>query len=79
MIGHWFYLICQGGAGTNDILNAYSVTGIGITKAANIVWHAEQNYLGTNSVYADARTAMTSAATNLYCADSPEVVAVRNA
>jgi Zn-dependent metalloprotease len=30
---YWFYLLCQGGSGTNDLGNSYSVTGIGITQA----------------------------------------------
>jgi len=79
VIGHWFYLLSQGGSSTNDLGNSYNVAGIGITEAANIVWRAEQNYLGVNSQYSDARTAMITAATDLYCANSPEVAAVTNA
>lgn len=79
VMSHWFYLLSVGGSGTNDLSNSYNVTGIGITKAASIVWRAEQNYLGTNSQYSDARTVMITAATDLYCANSPEVAAVTNA
>ena len=79
VIGHWFYLLSVGGSGTNDLSNSYNVTGIGIEKAASIIWRAEQNYLGVNSQYSDARTAMITAATDLFCANSPEVAAVTNA
>ncbi|MFM6924324.1 MAG: M4 family metallopeptidase, partial [Ferruginibacter sp.] len=34
VLNFWFYLLSQGGSGTNDISNAYNVTGIGIDKAA---------------------------------------------
>jgi Zn-dependent metalloprotease len=34
----WFYLLCQGGSGTNDLNNAYAVTGIGIAQARAIAY-----------------------------------------
>ncbi|MDR2423969.1 MAG: M4 family metallopeptidase [Prevotellaceae bacterium] len=75
----WFFLLSQGGSGTNDIGNAYSVTGIGITKAARIVYRAEVSYLTSSANYAQFRNATISAATNLYGANSQEVISVTNA
>jgi len=75
VFSHWFYLLSQGGSGTNDLNNSYSVVGIGIPEAANIVWNAESTgKLLSQSQYSDARTAMISAATELYGASSNEVI-----
>jgi hypothetical protein len=75
----WFFLLSQGGNGTNDIGNAYSVTGIGITKAARIVYRAETSYLTSSANYAQFRNATISAAINLYGQNSAEVIATTNA
>jgi Zn-dependent metalloprotease len=75
----WFFLLSQGGTGTNDLGNAYTVTGIGIEKAAKIVYKAETSYLTSSANYTQFRNASISAATNLYGANSLEVVSVTNA
>jgi Zn-dependent metalloprotease len=36
---YWFYLLSQGGTGTNDKLKTYNVTGIGIDKAVKIAYN----------------------------------------
>ncbi len=61
VLSHWFYLLSQGGSGTNDFANSFSVTGIGIDRAEQIVFQAESNYLHAGATYADARNAMISA------------------
>ena len=76
---YWFYLLSVGGSGTNDIGNAYSVTGIGISKAAAIAFRTLTVYLTSSSVYSDARTYSIQAATDLYGACSAEVIATTNA
>ncbi|MGN6800968.1 MAG: M4 family metallopeptidase [Ginsengibacter sp.] len=79
VLSHWFYLLSQGGSGTNDNYNNYSVTGVGINEAEQIVYQAEAHYLQPGDGYSDARNAMITAATDLYCSNSPEVMAVTNA
>lgn len=79
VLSHWFYLLSQGGSGTNDNSDAYNVNNIGINEAQQIVYQAEAHHLQPGDEYADARNAMKDAATDLYCANSPEVVAVTNA
>jgi len=80
VLGHWFYLLSQGGGGTNDLGNAFTVTGIGIEQAAAIVWNAESTMkLQPASQYTDARTAMINAAVELFGACSGQVVQVTNA
>ncbi|WP_026351237.1 M4 family metallopeptidase [Hymenobacter aerophilus] len=79
VLNYWFYLLSQGGSGTNDIGSAYSVTGQGISNAAKIAYRTESVYLTASSTYAQARTASISAATDLFGAGSAQVTAVTNA
>lgn len=79
VLNFWFYLLSQGGSGTNDISNAYTVTGIGIDKAAAIAYRTNTFYLISTSNYANARTAAIQSATDLYGAGSAEVIATTNA
>lgn len=74
-----YYLLVTGGSGTNDLGNAYTVQGIGINKAEQIIYRTETVYLTPNSKYADWRTACINAATDLYGASSNEVNQVQNA
>jgi hypothetical protein len=79
VLNHWFYLLSVGKSGTNEGGNAYSVTGIGIGAAATIAYRAESVYLWPESQYADARTFTIEAASDLYGAGSPQVMATTNA
>ena len=79
VLNFWFYLLSQGGSGTNDIGSVYSVTGIGIDAAAAIAFRTNTVYLTPNSNYANARTFAIQAATDLYGAGSAEVIATTNA
>lgn len=74
-----FFLLVTGGTGTNDIGNAYNVTGIGLAQADQIIYKTEISGLGPNSTYADWRTASINAATTLYGANSCQVISVTNA
>lgn len=76
---YWFYLLTQGGSGTNDIGNAFNVSGIGMTKAAAIAYRTLTVYLTPTSQYADARYYSIQAAQDLYGPCSPEVIATTNA
>jgi Zn-dependent metalloprotease/uncharacterized protein YjdB len=79
VMNHWFYLLSQGGSGTNDIGHSYSVTGVGINTAADIAYQTEL-MLSSTADYAECRTASINAAYILsgsLC--SPEVIAVRDA
>ncbi|MBS1744549.1 MAG: M4 family metallopeptidase [Bacteroidetes bacterium] len=74
-----FYLLVTGGSGTNDLGNVYSVQGLGLSKADQIIYRTETVYLTPNSKYADWRDACINAATDLYGASSNEVTQVENA
>ena len=81
VLNHWFYILTVGKSGTNNapIPDTYSVTGIGMQKASEIAYLAERDYLTPNATYADARNATIAVANDLYCANSPEAIAVTNA
>lgn len=79
MINYWYYLISQGGSGTNDIGNAYAVNAIGIDHAQQIAFRTESVYLTSSANYSAARTASIQAARDLYGSGSCEEVAVTNA
>ncbi len=76
---YWFYLLAQGGSGTNDHGESYSVSGIGIAKAADIAYNNLTNYLTINSDYIDAYNGSVQAASDLYGVNSNEVQQVKNA
>lgn len=69
----WFYLLCQGGSGVNDKANSYTVSAIGMTKAAKIAFRANTVYFTPNTNYNAARNLSIQAATDLYGACSNEV------
>ncbi|MFV8365634.1 M4 family metallopeptidase [Flavobacterium sp. XS1P27] len=79
VLNHWFYILTEGKTGTNDKGSSYNVTGIGIDKAAKITYRMESVYMTSSSTYANARTYGIQAATDLYGAGSPEVIATTNA
>jgi uncharacterized repeat protein (TIGR01451 family) len=57
----FFYLLAEGGSGTNDGL-IYNVTGIGITNAQRVAYRALTVYATPNTSYQTARSAWVSAA-----------------
>jgi len=76
---YWFYLLAEGGSGTNDSGNSYNVQGIGIDKAAQIAYRNLVSYLNNNSNFQDAKNGSIQAATDLYGSCSDEVQAVISA
>ncbi len=76
----WFYLLTEGGTGTNDKGDAYNVTGIGIEKAQNITYRNLITYLTPQSDYMDAYHGSLQAAEDLFgSTTAPEYVAVKAA
>jgi Zn-dependent metalloprotease len=70
---YWYYLMCQGGSGTNDNADAYTVTGIGMASAADIAFRNLTVYLGANSQFADSRFYAIQSAQDLFGGCSQEV------
>jgi Zn-dependent metalloprotease len=76
---YWFYLLSEGGSGTNDKGESYNVQGITRFKARLIAYRALTQYLTSTSKYIDARKASLQAALDLYGQCSQEIIAVGDA
>jgi Zn-dependent metalloprotease len=76
---YWFYLLSVGGAGTNDIGNPWSVTGISIDSAAAIAYRTLTVYLTNSSQYIDARYYSIQSAIDLFGPCSQQVASTTNA
>jgi Zn-dependent metalloprotease len=79
VLTYMFYLLSDGGSGTNDNGSCYNVTSIGIVNAAKIAYRAEQYYINSSSLFPDVRSAMIQAASDLYGPSSIHVSSVTNA
>ncbi|AFK05756.1 peptidase M4 thermolysin (plasmid) [Emticicia oligotrophica DSM 17448] len=66
VINYWFYLLSQGGSGTNDLGTSFQVKGIGMIDAAKIVYRTETLYLSPSSQFFDFRIGALKAATELF-------------
>jgi hypothetical protein len=75
----WFYLLCNGGSGTNDKGNAYNVPAIGLNSAQDIAYRNMVYYMTPGSDYHDAYSQSLNATDDLFGPNSPELAAVRAA
>lgn len=76
---HWFYLLVNGGVGINDNNDTFKVEGIGIDKAAKIVFRNLVYYLTPLSNYSNARFGSIKATEDIFGTCSKEVESVTNA
>ncbi|MGM0612579.1 MAG: PKD domain-containing protein [Bacteroidota bacterium] len=76
---YWYYLLVEGGSGTNDNNDNYSVNAIGMDTASAIAYRMLNTYLTPSSEYSDARYYAIKAATDLYGACSQPVISVTDA
>jgi Zn-dependent metalloprotease/subtilisin-like proprotein convertase family protein len=79
VLNYWFYLLVNGGSGTNDVGFNFNVAGLGIVKARAIAYRTNNVYLTSSSKYADAGFYSLKAASDLYGNCSPEAISVKNA
>lgn len=79
VLSHWFYLLSEGGTGTNDNGDSYNVSPIGITNAADVAYILLTSYLTNTSQFVHARFYGIMAAIDLFGPCSPEVASVTNA
>lgn len=63
---YWFYLLSEGGSGTNDNNDNYSVSKIGMDTAGAIAYRNLAYYLTVTSQYYDARIGSILSAVDLY-------------
>lgn len=75
----WYYLLSQGGSGTNDKSNSYTVSGIGMTQATQIAYRNLSYYLTSSSNYTGSYYGSLQAAQDLFGNPSTQYSAVRAA
>jgi PKD repeat protein len=71
--------LCQGGNGINDLNHTYSVSAIGMNKAAEVAYRTLTVYLTPSAQYSESRFFSIQAARDLYGDCSPEAASVANA
>lgn len=76
---YWFYLLCEGGDGTNDRGDTYIVNSIGMSAAESIAYRTLTIYLTPYSDYYAARYYSIQSAIDLFGECSNEVIEVTNA
>lgn len=70
---YWFYLLAEGGIGTNDNNESYNIKGIGIENATKIAYRNLTFYLTPDATFEDAVDGSMKAAKDLY-EDSPSIL-----
>ena len=68
----WYYLLVEGGTGTNDLNNNYAVTGIGLSDAMKISYRNLAFYLTPSATFMDARDGAEQSAIDLFGLCSPQ-------
>lgn len=66
VINKWFYLLTDGDSGINDNGDYYNISGIGMLKSINILYHAMTTGLISSSQFSDAREATIESSIELY-------------
>lgn len=79
VLNYCYYLLVNGGAGTNDKGNAFNVVGISLLDAGKIIYRMETVYMTSTTNYAGARTGAIQAAKDLFGAGSQQEKSTTNA
>ncbi|MBR1564189.1 MAG: M4 family metallopeptidase [Paludibacteraceae bacterium] len=79
VMNYWFYLLTEGGSGTNDKGDSYDVTGVGFDKSEQIVYKALTDYFTMFTDYSKAALYTREAAIELYGMCSNEARSVVDA
>jgi Zn-dependent metalloprotease len=76
---YWYYLLANGGSGTNDNNHNYNITSIGFQKAQELAYNTFTYYLVPSSNYEEAALLSIQASDDLYGVCSEESKTVHNA
>lgn len=76
---YWFYLLCEGGQGTNDNNYSYDISPIGMNAAQKIAYRNLMNYLTPNATFRDACEGAIQSARDLFGKGSVQEQTVRDA
>ncbi len=75
----FYYLLCEGGKGTNDKSVDYDVTGIGLDKGVQIAYLTLTKYCSPETDFSNIRESWLKAAQELYGKNSTEAQSVAKA
>ncbi len=75
----WYYLLVNGGSGTNDHGHSYNITGIGVEDAEQIAYRNVTMYLTRSDGYFAARIGSSQAAADLFGENSTQYEQVEKA
>lgn len=75
----WYYLLCEGKKGKNELGINYDVVPIGMEKALEIVFHTHINYLTANSDYLEMYYFTLEAAEDLFPGDTHVISSIKEA
>ncbi len=76
---YWYYLLCDGGSGTNDNNDNYNISSLGVPNASKVAFRNLTVYLTQNDEYVDARFYGIQSAIDLFGPCSFEHEQVTNA
>jgi len=76
VFNHWYYLLVQGGVGTNEAMYDFNVPALGWEKAIDIVYEVQRGYLTMSSDYSVALVSTIEYTKELYGEGSTEYLAV---
>ncbi|WP_196885540.1 M4 family metallopeptidase [Aureivirga sp. CE67] len=76
---YWFYLLVNGGSGTNDNGDFYDVKAIGLESARSIAFRNLINYVSPNALFYEAFQGSLQATSDLFGEDSEEYQSVIDA
>jgi Zn-dependent metalloprotease len=76
---YWFYLLCSGGSGTNDLGNNFNVSPIAMMDALDVAYRSLTVYLTPNSTFADAGMYGEQSAVDLFGQCSNQQIQTANA
>lgn len=79
VLNHWFYLLSDGGSGTNDNDFEFSVDGIGMDKSAEIVYDVETNFAESDTDYESFKDYTLEVAAQNYGEESDELKSLKSA
>ncbi len=79
VMNHWFYLLVEGGTGTNENGDNFNVQKLGMDKTMQVVFTIQTAYLVPNSDYYHAYQSTLEVAADMWGIDSWEYTAVVNA
>ena len=78
-LGHWFYLLVEGGRGQNEAGTTYDVAPVPMLEALELAFETTRDYLTEGSTYLDAYESSLLVAADRYGANSPELANLQQA